>query len=132
MRHHEQRVVRPGAPAPEQVLHVERAAQQRVPEGGRPVVHVGAALARRPAVVETTHLGRGLLVARHVLGHLEVSELLLADARVDVDAANTHVTEVLLQRVQRLLRALERRDNGRDGAVAAEQPAEAVAGAPFT
>ena len=67
-------------------------------------------------------------MARHVLGHLEVSELLLANARVDVDAAHTHVTEVLLQRVQRLLRALERRDNGRDGAVAAEQPAEAVAG----
>ena len=42
--------------------------------------------------------------------------------------SNLDVAELLLQRVQRLLRALERRDDGRDDAVAAEQPAEAVAG----
>ena len=44
----------------------------------------------------------------HIVGHLEIAKLLLADSRVDVDAANVRLIERSLEAVQSLLRPLER------------------------
>ena len=88
----------------------------------RTVVHVGAALARRPAIVEAPHLRCLLLVSGHLFALLEVAELLLADARVDVYSAHSHLATAqhLLDAVERLLRPLKRRDDDRDFAALSE------------
>ena len=84
-------------------------------EGFAPVAHVLRRSSPGAAVVQASQLLRGLLVARHVLGRRQ-PELLLAPLRGRRTRRSHGGSVVLLQRVQRLLRALERPDNGRDGA----------------